>query len=79
MNTANLSFRLEGFLVDIFVGTTTKFKELHSFAGLSAGLTVEVEGFTRPDGTIFATEVKAKDHGDSSVPSGGSTGPIERA
>ena len=60
LNLLNNSFRIEGLAVDIVVGTSTRFKKI-SFTELFVGLTVEVEGFTRPDGTIFAVEVKAEE------------------
>ena len=64
LNPATTSFRLVGFPADIFVGTSTRFKKLSGFAALFVGLRVEVKGFSRPDGTIFATEVKAEQDDD---------------
>ena len=64
LNPANTSFRLVGFPVDLFVGTSTRFKKVSGFTALVVGLTVEVKGFSRPDGTIFATEVKAEKDND---------------
>ena len=64
LNPANTSFRLVGFPVDIFVGASTRFKKVGGFAALFVGLRVEVKGFSRPDGTVFATEVKAEQDDD---------------
>ena len=52
------SFRLVGLAADIFVNSETEFKVVHKLSDLNAGMKVEVEGFTRPDGSILATEVK---------------------
>jgi hypothetical protein len=64
LNVANGSFRLDKLPLDIFVGPATRFERIAGFAALHAGDKVEVTGFTRPDGSIFATRVRSEEKGD---------------
>ncbi len=57
------TFSLDGFQPVILVDSETKFKGRLSLSDLKAGMDVEVEGVTRPDGSVLASDVKAKVQG----------------
>ncbi|MBI5283431.1 MAG: hypothetical protein HY858_17265 [Candidatus Solibacter usitatus] len=57
------TFKLAGFAPTIAVDSETKFKGGVAFAGLLAGMTVEVDGTSRQDGSVLAAEVKVARHG----------------
>ncbi|MBI5087257.1 MAG: hypothetical protein HZB13_21985 [Acidobacteria bacterium] len=57
------TFMLIGFVPVIAVDSETKFKGGVTFAGLVAGMTVEVDGTSRQDGSVLAAEVKVDRHG----------------
>jgi hypothetical protein len=64
LNVANGSFRLGKLPLDIFVGPATRFERIAGFAALQVGDQVQVTGFIRADGTIFATRVRGEEKGD---------------
>jgi hypothetical protein len=65
MDKTNSSFRLAELPTDIFTGAATQFEKIDGFSDLAVGMDVEVKGFTKPDGTIFATNVKSDENGKS--------------
>jgi len=76
LNTSNPSFRLAGLPIDIFTGQSTKFQGggIHNFADLKVGDVVQVTGFTRPDSTIFATDVRSTPGSNSGGDNGDDNG-----
>lgn len=65
LNQANRSFRLQQLAVDIHTDNDTKFTGgLRDFRGLQMGMTVEVDGVTRPDGSIRALKVQQRRNND---------------
>jgi hypothetical protein len=64
LNVANGSFRLGKLPLDIFVGPATRFDRIAGLAALHVGDQVQVTGFIRADGTIFATRVRSEEKGD---------------
>jgi hypothetical protein len=65
------SFRLENLQMDILVGTSTVMEGFSSLDKLTLGQFVEVKGFTKNDGSVFATRVQIEDRLNNS---GGNAG-----
>lgn len=63
VNTSNNSFQLEGFPVNIVVGTSTRFQRINGLGDLRLGDQVVVTGITQTGGSIFATRVRSADNG----------------
>lgn len=57
-------FRINGFPLNIFVDNNTKFSGIRNFAALDVGMQVEVDTITRTDGSLLATQVRAKRNDD---------------
>jgi hypothetical protein len=63
VNPQARSFRLKSFAPSIAIDSETKFKGGVHFDDLEVGMTAEVDGTTRQDGSVLASEVKVERHG----------------
>jgi hypothetical protein len=65
VNPSMNSFRLENLQMDILVGSSTVLEGFSSLDKLTLGQFVEVKGFSRNDGSMFATRVQIEDRLDN--------------
>jgi len=65
VNPSMNSFRLENLQMDILVGTSTVLEGFSGLDKLTLGQFVEVKGFSKSDGSVFATRVQIEDRLDN--------------